>query len=1178
MNATSPSGLLAETTKAQQQAANPSWSAFVSANAGSGKTRVLTNRVARLLLAGIKPSKILCITFTKAAAAEMAERLFKLLGAWALADDDDLRDALDALEGEDARMRDAAELGEARRLFARALETPGGLKIQTIHSFCESVLKRFPIEAGVAPGFSVIEETETAAIINAAIDKVAARAANAGVLGEAFDRLNRQYTSDKLRMTITEAVLKRSTFRSALETGGGWQALRMACAEALGAATDADPDQIRADAMAGLKESDLENAYEALNASGPNAQKRAAIPIRQFLSSDDAGARWHALTKLFLTGAKPRKDIGDNETDKIDPAVRPYLTGKQSEFMAAHDRVLTASAYRNTDALYTILEQTFAALADAKAARAGLDYDDLIALTRRLFSRGTAAWVMFKLDQGLDHILLDESQDTSPDQWDVVEGPLEEFFAGAGARENPGGLNRTFFAVGDQKQSIYSFQGADAGLFAEKQQDLGKRFAAAAFKNIPMRLSFRTTAPVLQFVDALFHDKSVLEGVSNDAVLRHDIHRQHAAGLVELWPLTPKPEKPEARPWDAPVDASSAESAETALTGKIAETVDRWITSGQMLESHDRPIRPGDIMILVQSRKKLFTEITRALGARGVAVAGADKLDLLSDPAIEDLMSYGRAALLPGDDLSLAETLKSPLFNLDEQSLYDLAQPRRGSLWAALTSRAGERPEWRRAREEIAEARRIGLHEGAFSFFSHLLEAGEPSGRRRLFARLGETSREPMGEFMRQALEFESSSPRSLQKFLAWAEANAGEVSRDLDQTGDAVRVMTVHKAKGLEANIVFLIDAHKSPRLDTPPVLNIRTRRDAAEKSAAVPVLTGNVATDCAAITSARAKKKTLQYKEYRRLLYVAATRARDRLYICGLKSGVKNHDPHNSPAPEKTWHALSEDAFARMGDEVKKREALWDGDIRQIASAQSGVREKEEKKIAAPAPRDLPLWLTRRAPPEKPRPRLSPSHLADHLEAESEQGAADAVYSPGCPADRLLRGRTLHRLLELLPGVAHKNRREAGERLLARLAGAISDNERRLWCDEVLTVLNDERFAPAFGPNSRAEIALAGVLTRDDENADAAPLISGQIDRLAVEPDRILAIDYKTNRPPPAKVEDIPLAYLAQMAAYRQLLRKIWPDRRVETALLWTYEARLTALPDDLLDAALNRALIMH
>ncbi|MEM8936737.1 MAG: UvrD-helicase domain-containing protein, partial [Pseudomonadota bacterium] len=815
---------------------------------------------------------------------------------------------------------------------------------------------------------------------------------------------------------------------------------------------------------------------------------------------------------------------------------------------------------------------------EEKRRRAVVDFDDLIRLTDELMRNVDAAWVAYKLDQGVDHILVDEAQDTSPAQWSVIESLLSELVSGEGAVARP----RSFFAVGDLKQSIYSFQGADAGLFLEKEQELGKRLAAVRrYENVRLALSFRTTAPVLKFVDGVFGDVEAAQGLGEFPIPAHGVHREGEGGLVELWPLTPRPDIEADNPWDAPVDEAAPNDPARRLCERVAATIRGWIDNGEMLASKGRPIQCDDIMILVQSRSRLFHEMIGRLGAAGVPVAGADRLSLTEDPAVEDLMAYARAVATRDDDLSFAALLKSPFFGVDEEALFQLAHPRaKGmSLQTALIEAKNQNARLAPIAGEFDAARLIGMRDGPVAFFSHILEAGSPSGRQRLYARLGETAEDTVNALLHLAHQFELSAPPSLFNFIHWFDQNAGDVKREMDQTEGAVRIMTAHGSKGLEANIVFLLDAHRLANTrDLGPTLSIPA--DESIGGAAAPLFAVGEGAQSTAAIAARESAKHDAYEEYRRLFYVAATRARDRLYVCGLEQGNQKA-PRDRPTAEKSWHSLACDAFDRLnGDLSIEPSPFWDDDgepirrleIRQVAPVETKTVAPEKTHQA------LPNWARRSPPTEAARMRLAPSRFTgedDHSATPSlslSQGDADpdAVFSPQ-QRDRYFRGRIIHYLLEWAPQLPQAERRAEIDRLVAGRAGDISLEERVAWRDEVLQILEDPEFATVFSANSRAEASIAARLEGDGGAVD----IIGRIDRLIVEDDVVLAVDYKSNRPPPKRAEQTPEAYLQQMALYRAALQKIYPGIEIKTALLWTYAPRLVALPDALLDHAFARAL---
>ena len=637
---------------------------------------------------------------------------------------------------------------------------------------------------------------------------------------------------------------------------------------------------------------------------------------------------------LIKASGEPYANLLTKALAETYPDTNDYLCRQAQVLIDGRQRLASAECLALSLALHRIASAAAARYQMLKATRALLDFDDLIAATGALFSGADSDWALYKLDQGLDHILLDEAQDTSADQWSVIEGPLAEFFAGAGARED--GTEdtgpRTCFVVGDEKQSIYSFQGADMALFSEKRISLGKEITArgAPFVDVPLTLSFRSTRAVLETVDAIFADDGAAQGLTSEpGALRHGVMRGEAPGLAELWPLTQPAEDETPDPWDAPLDQTSAQDPARAVAARIAETLRRWLDQGEMLASAGRPISAGDVMILVQRRGKVFTETIRALVAAGVPVAGADRIDVLSDPSVEDLISLARFCLQPSDDLSLAEVLKSPLCGFDEDALFELAHNRSGGLWRALRESSDKRST---AAAGLIEGARKTATGGPYAFLSHVLETGAPSGRKRIYRRLGPVAGEALDEFLAMALQFEQSNPRSLQGFLQWLSERDANIKRQLEGDANAVRVMTVHGSKGLEAPIVFLADAGRGANVSRlGPLLEAGAAQESPgdeplrqfRSERGLYLVSPNKSDgECPAAARAREAARTDAIEEDRRLLYVAATRARDRLYICGAA-------PKRRSGQHATWHELAKAGFDRLDEKgrVQTVPAPWAG-----------------------------------------------------------------------------------------------------------------------------------------------------------------------------------------------------------------------------------------------------------
>jgi ATP-dependent helicase/nuclease subunit A len=1147
----------------QTRASDPAVSAFVSANAGSGKTRTLVDRVARLLLRGAEPATLLCVTYTKAAAAEMQRRLFDRLGEWAVKADDALAADLAQLEARTTDHYDHARLSRARELFARALETPGGLKIQTIHAFCEKLLRRFPLEAGVSPGFEVADDPAAAELAAEARAAVARQAIyGGGAVAQAYERFSVALAFEDFEALFREFEYKRGEIGRWIGAIGGAGALPAAVAAIVGLPDLGDADEIERQAIYECDPQAWADAAEALLQGGSTDRDRARL-MAGAAQAMLAGEFPIALVReaLFRADGQPRSRLA---TKGIDPLTTFWLTSEQERLDAMFERARAARIANDTVQAMSLAAAYVHHFEEAKRRHSLLDFTDLIARTRSLLrERADAAWVLYKLDEGIDHILVDEAQDTAPEQWEVVSALTDEFFAGEGAEDGKPRA-RTVFVVGDEKQSIYSFQGAAPERLVAEQILYRQRVKGAGYRweDVELHESWRSTPEVLGFVDAVFAPPELSAGLlprvdgAEARTIEHLARRLQDPGSVDLWPLE-REEPAEAQDaWTDPVDAPSL-GAWRRLADRIAGEIARLVAAGEQV--HDarsnswRPATPGDVIVLVRKRGPLFEEVLRALRRKGVPAAGADRLRLSEHPVFQDTIALLRFILFPDDDLTVAGLLRSPFCEVDETSLFDLAWNRgRESLWRVLERRAGERPEWASAHGFLIRACEEARARTPFAFLSRLfagLDAQGLSMRARFVTRLGSEAADALEEVLAQAMAAEQRGVRDLERLAHALGRIDVEVKREMDEPKGEVRVMTAHGAKGLEAPIVFL-----------PETVGERGPRDSTlmEIPGGGFLWCASGKADCVASREIREHRKRKAEDEALRLLYVALTRARDRVVI-----GGRARQPPKSKAEElKGWYPLIEAAFARPEVAARVRPLVLGGmQIRRFGHdpATGGAAEAAPALASA-----LPVWASQ-APPADPRALrwTSPSEMADRARV-SAPSPLEAAGGLG----RFRRGELIHKLFEMLPDVPDSER--------ASVAGAYLDGQPDL--DEaqraeiaasVFAVLTDTRFAEVFGPGSRAEVALAG-------RADALPdgiAISGRLDRLVVTPERVLVVDYKTNRPAPARVEDADPAYIAQMAAYAAVLRALYPHHRVEAALLWTDGPRLTPLADDLLSAALER-----
>ncbi len=1139
---------------AQIAAADPRQSVFVTANAGSGKTSTLVDRVARLLLEEVLPGEILCVTYTKAAAAEMQARLFDRLGEWAVMDDRKLSASLADLDGRDAEALSDADLSRARKLFAKALDTPGGLKIQTLHAFCEKLLRRFPLEAGVTPGFVVLEDQAATALSHEAREDLARRALGDqdGAIGRAYSHFAveldfKSFESLLARIEADRARLLDYVARVDAGSALGPHAL-------VGADPNSDVATIQTGFMRGLDRDEWLSVAEQM-ATGSVTDQACADRMWQ--------AEWTFpdVASVFLTSGAPRKSMA---TKSAPSAARDWLTAMQDRVVATLGEVRKARVAEDTVHVLTLARAHGALYDTAKTRRGALDFGDLVARTVELLTvRSSAAWVLFKLDGGIEHVLIDEAQDTAPEQWDIVQALTEGFFSGIGSkRYGAGKVERTVFAVGDEKQSIYSFQGARPERLRQEAQryDTMVRGAGARFAGVELATSFRSTPEVLGFVDAVFEGPErtrSLVGETVGAIPPHVAKRAEDHGCIDLWPLYADEKPPERDAWDDPLDQEPVQSARKRMAADLAREIRRQVMAGVTVQDRSkRVLRPcgyGDFLVLVRRRDATFEEIIRAMKAVGVPVAGADRLKLSSHIAFDDLIAMARLALYPDDELSLAEVLRSPFCDVDEDSLFALAgaTDKRSRLWRELRDRAGERPEWARARA-LVEFAIAGRGRDPFAFFAGLLNRVDEtgvSGRARLLSRLGREAEEAIDETLNQVLAAEQRGGIDLETCLSMLEVADVEVKRELEGARGEVRVMTVHGAKGLEAPVVILPDTTSRAKAQGPTLMPVELE-DGGEGWLMCP---GSEKEDCEASNAARAARQGRVDDETLRLLYVALTRARDRIVILGRAcgSGKQGYD-------DGSWWAVLTETFERLGGQVRDI-----GDGRRRFGIDPAVLAAGAASALAGV--EAPAWA-RVMPPVDPSARyVSPSQMEG---AKGISAPSPLAVAAGGSLGRFRRGDLIHRLLERLPEIALEARPEAAERMLAREVD-LSDEQRSEMIASAFGVLEDDRFAEVFGPASRAEVALTG----GARVLGAGVVINGRIDRLVITPERVLVADYKTNRPAPERIEDADPAYVLQMATYVAVLERLYPDRPVEAALVWTDGPRLMAVPGAMMRAALER-----
>ncbi|EJF85427.1 double-strand break repair helicase AddA [Bartonella rattimassiliensis] len=1142
---------------AQATATHPQKNVWVSANAGSGKTHVLSERVIRLLLNGTPPARILCLTYTRAAAAVMQSRIVHTLSSWNELDDAQLQETLARFEKKPVN---AQKLTYARQLFARALETPGGLKIQTIHAFCESLLHQFMLEANIAGHFELPDDISRKKLLQEARCQLLAHHDVQPALKHLLKVIS-EHTFNQLLYEATEKQHKLSDFLSSLLSENGEDKLRALFNLAPNETNQYLQEQIQQIARLPLY------ALKYCETNGSQSFKDMVEKLSQLEKVRDETNILNIISDIyFTTKGEPRNfsHLSRKESDEMWPFIQQMLEDKQSKLSILLEKYQCAKVAALNMAAFQLCAVYLKIYTNLKKANGFLDFDDLIERTLHLLQRkGASQWVHYKLDRGLDHILLDEAQDTNPEQWQIIQLLVQEFFSGYSQRTNI----RTLFAVGDEKQSIYSFQGAAPENFAANGRIIQKKVRQTnqQFEKIQLHYSFRSTADVLKSVDLVFETPENYKGLSAENTKTvHEAIRVQSPGEVVIWDAISKKTSEFPQEWHKVVD--HLDTPEVRLAEKIAETIADWLQKGEMLPAKGRLIRASDIMILVRKRDQFVSALTRAFKYRNIPVAGADRLQLIKHISIRDLMALARFVLQPQDDLSLACVLKSPLFSLSEEELYQLAAYRTGSLWQSLCTHTSSHISFKYAFEKLSYYRALVDQIPVFEFYSYILN--NDKGRQKILARLGSEANDVLDAFMDYTLTIQKKGLPGLQAFLETLSASEPEIKREFEQNNEEIRIMTVHAAKGLEAAVVFLVDPGSAiwhPQ-HAPHLLKVPLDKAQGNEKQAF-IWRPNEKFDTKLSKQAISHLKERAEEEYRRLLYVGMTRAEDRLFICGYKS---------QKAPSHTWLQLVKKALKSHAVAIKgpaEDIAAWRYCITSPFSVSTNPKKSStECQILPP----LPAFFSHKvsAEPVLPKP-LKPSIAGLFIEADTEfsSSSKQLTTSPVLgetntnKAFSIEYGNLIHRLLQYLPDYPPQKRQDYARNYLNIKASHWSESQREDALRHIWKMLDHVDLKPLFSEHSRAEVSLMGIVKiHGKEQA-----ISGQIDRLYVTQDSIIFADFKTGTPPENEAA-IASHYWLQMALYRKLLQAIHPDKDVQALLIYSKEAKIFKLPPKKLETFLD------
>ncbi|WP_019223083.1 double-strand break repair helicase AddA [Bartonella rattaustraliani] len=1143
--------------EAQATATHPKTNVWVSANAGSGKTHVLSERVIRLLLNGTPPARILCLTYTKAAAAVMQSRIFRTLSSWNELDDAQLQKTLSQLEKKPVN---AQKLTHARRLFARALETPGGLKIQTIHAFCESLLHQFMLEANIAGHFELIDDISRKKLLQESRRQLLEHKDAQSALKQLFKVIS-EHSFNQLLYEATEKQHKLSGFLSSLQTENGEQQL---CT-----LFNLAPSDTNQKLLEKIQQAALLPPYALTHCQiYSNANLKEMIKKFSLLeNTTDETKIISIISDIYFTAkGEPRRfsHLSRKKSDEIWPFIQQMLEEKQSQLSLLFEKYQCLKIATLNKAAFQLCSLYLKIYADLKKANGLFDFDDLIERTLHLLQRqGASQWVHYKLDNGLDHILLDEAQDTNPEQWQIIQLLAQEFFTGYSQRTN----TRTLFAVGDEKQSIYSFQGAAPENFAANGKIIQKKAQQTKqkFEKVQLHYSFRSTADILKSVDLVFETPENYKGLSAENIKTvHEAIRVHSPGEVIVWDAISKETNELPDDWHVTVD--HLDTPETRLAEKVAETIANWLQKGEKLPAKERLMRASDIMILVRKRDQFVFALSRALKQRHIPVAGADRLQLINHMSIRDLMALARFILQPQDDLSLACVLKSPLFALTEEELYQLAAHRTGSLWQSLAIHAPSNSSFKQAFDSLNHYRALVDKIPVFEFYSYILN--NDKGRHKIIARLGSEANDVLDAFMDYTIAIQKTGLPGLQAFLEILSASEPEIKREFDQNHDEIRIMTVHAAKGLEAAVVFLVDpgsaiwhSKHAPHLLKVPLNN--TGLSDQQGFIWHPNAEFNTKTSEKALSHLKERAE----EEYKRLLYVGMTRAEDRLFICGYSSArTSSH----------TWLQLIKKALEPHMVTIQGPAEDITAWRYCITPSSSAPIEQEISCTEHQTLPPLPEFFSHKVPAEPVLPNpLRPSVASLSIEADNEISSQTKhlSISPvlGEPntnrAFYIEYGHIVHRLLQYLPNCPLQKRRDYARHYLDSKASHWNEDQKENALRHVWQILEHSYLKPLFSEHARAEVSLMGIVKIRGKEQE----VSGQIDRLYITQNSVIFADFKTGTPP-EKEEAIAPRYLLQMALYRKLLQAIHPDKDIQALLAYSKEVKIFKLSPEKLDTLLD------
>ncbi len=1119
----------------QKIAANPNFSVWVSASAGTGKTTVLVNRLLRLFLNDVEPSKVLCLTYTNAGAIEMQNRIYKKTLDWATIPDEDLKKELNNLLDDKDESFDFDELfSKARKLFSKLIDNPMPLKIYTIHAFCQSILKRFPIEACITPHFKIIEDSEVKNLLNEAYQKLIHTLKNDKTIDyvdvfKSFTYLMQntpEIEFDNLVETIVDG--REHFFELCQKYKTKSKMLDYLKSKIFGNSQYAnesflnDINLFKANILDHIPSGFIDNLKRVLSVDNGKKSLARLNLISTFLQEKNISKKFDVYKKIFLNSddSIPKDCILNKKSINEDIKFVDNVSRETIRIRNAVEFINSIEIYNATSSVLDIGLTLNTIYEGLKKKRGVMDFTDLITTVKNLFDKDNiSSWILYKLDGGISHVLIDEAQDTSPIQWEIVDKLTEEFFTSGSDKKNV----KSLFSVGDRKQSIFSFQGANIKLFEKYKNHFKERieFENYPFFDLPLNRSFRSCKNILNTVDDVIKNSNGVLLPNED--ITHIPNRKDSFGLVEVLPLVKSIEDETKKCFKPPIENINVFNTDIEMANVLATKIKYLLDNEYISDSKNdepkrvRKIEPKDIMILVRKRN-LVDNITRALLAKNIPLAGRDKLSLSDNIAIEDLISLLKFVLFNYDDLSLAEVLKSPLYNLTDDDLFDLCFNRKDETLYSMLCKSEKYKDISDDLKYLIDFSKTAL---PFEFFDYILKV--QNKRKNFISRLGIEVIDILNGFLSQCLSYDNLKlGKSLSDFYEWFSLNEVEVKRNMEQVNNTVRIMTVHSSKGLEAPVVFIYNANAV----------LSSSRDRIIWNEDFPMYkTSNFKNSGKVFSDMIENNNNANQEEFYRLLYVAMTRARDRLYVIGSENKSKD---------AKTWYSCIKESLlsnpeTKINNDTKTNfthDVFVNDEFVVLGENETGDISNITKS-SVEIPLNLPEFFDKK---EDDIPSFS-----KNIDAKSPLSQYDKNENSS-----LSRGTIIHKLLEHIS----KFNGEDVEKFIDFYLSKTQIEDKNLIKNNILELYNNPEYNFIFNSNNLSETEII-----TSENGTSQIL---RVDKVVFDNDDIWIIDYKTDK----QTDTVPSSYRKQLEKYKDAITKIYPNKKIHIAILWINDLKFSEI----------------